>query len=110
MARVELGGKDFWPPGCGPGSPAAGRSATGGHCRPTSGDTVLAYWEFTLSVGQARRSAPCVCPPQPRCLRFWIYQPCNPKSCEENANSCLKISIASKVTHHVSPYGRASLC
>ena len=57
VARVELGGRDFWPPGCGPGSPAEGRSAMGGHCRPTPGDTVLSYWEFTLGVGQARRSA-----------------------------------------------------
>ena len=57
VARVELGGKDFWPPGCGPGSPAAGRSATGGPCRPTPGDTVLQYWEFLLSVGQASGSS-----------------------------------------------------
>ncbi|KAK9834196.1 hypothetical protein WJX81_007595 [Elliptochloris bilobata] len=52
VARVELGGRDFWPPGCGPGSPPAGRSETGGACRPTHGDTVLSYWEFTLGVGQ----------------------------------------------------------
>ncbi len=55
MARVELGGRDFWPAGCGRGGGAGGAAraaAALGACRPASGDTALAYWELSLGVPQ----------------------------------------------------------
>jgi len=55
VARVELGGRDFWPAGCGPGGGAGGAdgaAAALGACRPASGDTALAYWELSLGVPQ----------------------------------------------------------
>jgi hypothetical protein len=56
VAHVELGGRDFWPAGCGPGggagSPPGGAAAAPVACRPASGDTALAYWELSLGVPQ----------------------------------------------------------
>lgn len=52
MSRIELGAREFWPAGCSPGGGPSQTSALRGACRPTSGDTALAYWEFTLGVPQ----------------------------------------------------------